>query len=117
MGYYGMYCYQYVNYGHQNMDTIHALAARVHEQHAQANGKTLKDMEDLPVGSKMDKLRREAMLRNMVSAGLDVDSNVTYTTHELSAVASIQRQFKAHKLRREIDARAAATKKAANAGR
>jgi hypothetical protein len=99
------------------MDTIHALAARVHEQHAQANGKTLKDMEDLPVGSKMDKLRREAMLRNMVSAGLDVDSNVTYTTHELSAVASIQRQFKAHKLRREIDARAAATKKAANAGR
>eukprot|EP00942_MAST-04A_sp_MAST-4A-sp1_P005124 g5124.t1 len=59
----------------------------------------------------------DTMLRNMVSAGLDVDSNVTYTTHELSAVASIQRQFKAHKLRREIDARAAATKKAANAGR
>ena len=77
----------------------------------------MKGMEDLPVGSKMDKLRREAMLRNMKSAGIDENSNVTYTTHELSAVARIQRQFKAHKLRREIDARAAATNKAKNAGR
>ena len=50
------------------MDTVHALAARVHEQHAQRAGKTLKGMEDLPVGSKMDKLRREAMLKNMKSA-------------------------------------------------
>jgi len=99
------------------MDTVHALAARVHEQHAQSKGKTLKGMEDLPVGSKMDKLRREAMLKNMKSAGIDENSNVTYTTHELSAVARIQRQFKAHKLRREINARAAATNKAKNAGR
>ena len=33
-----------------SFQTVHALAARVHEQHAQSKGKTLKGMEDLPVG-------------------------------------------------------------------
>ena len=99
------------------MDTVHALAARVHEKAANAKGKSIKDMEDLPSGSIMSKLRKDAMIRNMRLAGLSSKVGVTYTTAELAAVGSIQKAVKAAKLRREIDARAAATKKAATAER
>ena len=74
-------------------------------------------MEDLPSGSIMSKLRKDAMIRNMRLAGLSSKVGVTYTTAELAAVGSIQKAVKAAKLRREIDARAAATKKAATAER
>ena len=99
------------------MDTVHAVAARVHEKAANKKGKSIKTMEDLPSGSKMSLMRKEAMKKNLLLAGLTGRVAVTYTTSELAAVSTIQKSMRAAKLRKEIDARADATKRAATAER
>merc|ERR1711907_320071 len=92
------------------MDTVHALAARVHERQAQRVGKSLKDMAAVPAGSPFAKARNKALSRNLMLAGLDDSSSVTYTTNEVEGARTIQRNFKSHKLRKEIGNRVNATK-------
>jgi hypothetical protein len=87
------------------MDTAHALAGFVHNKMAQKNGKDLQDMQGLTRGSVMSRKISNKLSQNLMLAGLDESASVLFTTAEIEAAKSIQRLYKAHKLRKDMDRR------------
>lgn len=87
------------------MDTAHALAGFVHNKMAQKNGKDLQDMQGLTRGSVMSRKISNKLSQNLMLAGLDESASVLFTTAEIEAAKSIQRLWKAHKLRKDMDRR------------
>ena len=85
------------------MDTAHALAGLVHHRMAERNGKDLQSMQGLSRGSLMSRKITQKLSQNLMLAGLDESASVLFTTAEREAAATIQRGFKAHKFRKDID--------------
>ena len=85
------------------MDTAHALAGFVHNKMAQKNGKNLQEMQGLSRGSQMSRKITMKLSQNLMLAGLDESASVLFTTAEIEAASKLQRLYKAHKFRKDMD--------------
>lgn len=93
------------------MDTAHALAGMVHDRMAKKKGKSLADFNAPSAGSAMSRRQSKALSKNLMLAGLDESAAVLYTTTEIHAAITMQRQFRAHKFRKNIDKRVDGSRK------